>query len=303
MTDQHDYENPDEEEDNFEVIVDDDTPEEDRGREPMPEDIVQDLENDDLSRYDGEVKNRMAQMKKVWHDERRAKEEADRERVAAINATKTLLEENRKLKQTLTEGEREYIQTVQVASKLALDAAKRNLIEAHESGDSERLIEAQQTFNEATIKHERATNFKPALQQEENSVEQQPSKPNLDPKTQDWMGRNKWFGRNESMSKLAMAHHQVLVAKYGEDYAGSDEYFKAIDRQMRQDFPDYFGHSRSDSPAGTQSLRKPATVVASATRSTAPKQIRLTQSQMNVIQKTGLTPEQYVKEILKLEGR
>ena len=301
----HNYENPDDlpEDDDFEVIVEDDTPEEDRGREPMPEDIVEDLENDDLSKYEGEVKNRMSQMKKVWHDERRAKEAAERERFEAIHATKNLIEENRRLKKTLTEGEREYIQTVQVASQLALEAAKRNLMAAHETGDPERLIEAQQTFNEATIKHERAANFKPALQPDENSVEQHSYKPNLDPKTQEWMSRNKWFGRQEDMSRLAMAHHQVLVAKHGEAYAGSDDYFRNIDKQMRQDFPDYFGSSRSEAPAGTQTLRKPATVVASATRSTTPKQIKLTQTQMKIIQKTGLTPEQYVKEVLKLEGR
>ena len=41
----------------IEVAFEDDTPEEDRGREPMPEDIVKELEEDELEQYSGEIKN------------------------------------------------------------------------------------------------------------------------------------------------------------------------------------------------------------------------------------------------------
>lgn len=296
----HDYANPDDDEEGVEIVIEDDTPEEDRGREPMPEEIVQALEDDDFSKYEGEVKNRMSQLKKVWHDERRQKEAAFREQQEAINATKALLEENRRLKSTLTEGEREYIQTVQVASKLAMDAAKRNLLEAHDSGDAERIIEAQQTFNEATIKNERAANFKPALQQDENSVEQQHIKPKLDPKTQTWMTKNAWFGQSERMTHTAMRYHQDLESRFGASYIGSDEYFNDIDHKMRQEFPDYFGDTGRKSN-GTQTVRKPAAVVAPATRSTSPKRVYLKESQLRLAKKMGLTPEQYAME-LQLTG-
>ena len=64
-------------EDDFEIEVEDDTPEEDRNKEPMPEEIVKNLEDDELENFS---KEKAKQLKKVWHDERRAKEAALRDR-------------------------------------------------------------------------------------------------------------------------------------------------------------------------------------------------------------------------------
>jgi hypothetical protein len=61
------------------IEIEDDTPPEDRGRDPMPKPLVEELEKDDLDKYDAEVKTRLKQMRKVWHDERREKEAAQRE--------------------------------------------------------------------------------------------------------------------------------------------------------------------------------------------------------------------------------
>jgi hypothetical protein len=58
----------------FELEIEDDTPEQDRNRQPLPKEMVQDLEEDELEEYSEKVKTRLKQMKKVWHDERREKE-------------------------------------------------------------------------------------------------------------------------------------------------------------------------------------------------------------------------------------
>ena len=63
-----------EQEEQFEVEVEDDTPTEDRRREPMPKPLVEELEQDELDQYDDGVKQKLKQMRKVWHDERREKE-------------------------------------------------------------------------------------------------------------------------------------------------------------------------------------------------------------------------------------
>ena len=68
--------------DDFDLEIEDDTPTQDKGKEPLPKEKVEELENDTLEDYSERVKQRMAQLKKVWHDERRAKESADRERHA-----------------------------------------------------------------------------------------------------------------------------------------------------------------------------------------------------------------------------
>lgn len=292
--------------DNFEIEIEDDTPEEDRGREPMPEDIVQDLEKDDLKDYDAKVQERLRQAKKVYHDERRRAEAAQREREAAVDAARKLYDENRRLKETLTQGEKEYVETVQLAAKLALDAAKKDLREAQESGDTDKIISAQEMFTEASIRADRAKSFKPtlesSLQAQEDSVErtQQPvSRPSLDSNTQNWMGKNAWFNKDVVMTESALDVHNQLEARYGPEFVGSEDYFRVIDNKMREKYPDYFKASKS----GTQTSNRgtPATVVAPATRSTAPKQVRLTQSQVALAKKFGLTPEQYAKEVIKME--
>jgi hypothetical protein len=68
------------EEDRIEIEIEDDTPPEDRGVKPMPKEIVQKLEEDELDKYSAEAKEKLAQLKKVWHDERRRADSSDRER-------------------------------------------------------------------------------------------------------------------------------------------------------------------------------------------------------------------------------
>lgn len=291
------------EDEDIEVVIEDDTPEEDRDREPMPDDIVESLENDDLEQYDSNVKERMRQMKKVWHDERRAKEAADRERQVAIDATRQLMEENRRLRDTLSQGEKEYVQTVQVAAQLALDSAKRNLREAHESGETDRIIQAQETFSEAVNRSDRAKNFSPnALQTVDNNVKdtQDTSRHNVpDANTQAWLAKNNWFNRIEPMTAKALDIHHELAEKYGAEFVGTEKYYTIIDARMRKSNPEYFGVD--DKPNGTQTSKRKATVVAPATRTTASKQVTLNQSQLRVASRLGLTPEQYAREAKKLE--
>jgi hypothetical protein len=90
----------------FELEIEDDTPEQDRNRQPLPKEMVQELEEDELEEYSEKVKTRLKQMKKVWHDERREKESALREQQEAVNLAQNLVEENKKLKSRLSEGEK-----------------------------------------------------------------------------------------------------------------------------------------------------------------------------------------------------
>lgn len=81
------------------IIIEDDTPAEDRNVEPMPDKIVKKLEAADESTEELDPKaqkERLLQYKKVWNDERRAKDAANREREEAIQLARRVLEENKK---------------------------------------------------------------------------------------------------------------------------------------------------------------------------------------------------------------
>lgn len=304
------------EEDRIEIEIEDDTPEQDRGREPMPVEAVKKLEVevDELDKYSAEAKEKMIQMKKVWHDERRAKEAASREREEAIRVAQQLLEENKKLKKAYSSGEQEYINTVKNATELELDVAKRSYKEALETGDSDRIVEAQSKLNAASIKADRVNNFRPsALQEQENEVQipqLQEKTVAPDTKTREWTEKNTWFGNKKSMTAYALGLHEELIDEYGKDFVSTDQYFKRIDTAVREAFPKYFDALEpqtqveiEDEPQKAQPKAKPSTVVAPATRSTSSKQIKLAPRQVALARKLGLTPEQYAREFAKTGGQ
>lgn len=294
------------EEKDFELEIEDDTPPEDRNKEPMPQEMVKELEEDELEEYSEKVKSRLLQMKKVWHDERREKERAYREQQEAVTLAQKLIDENKKLKSRLTEGEKSLVMTATSAAELEMEMAKRAYKEAYESGDSEQIVNAQEKLNVAGYRLQRLKGYTPPVQTQENDVDlQQTQVPvvRLDQKTEAWQKRNQWFGQDEEMTATALGLDQKLRKEFGEDYVKSDEYWEKVDKTMRRRFPEYFGDETIEvdsKPA--QRTEKPATVVAPASRSTAPKKVVLKQSQLALAKKLGLTPEQYAREFAKTMG-
>ncbi len=299
---------PKQEELDFDLEVEDDTPPEDRNRDPLPDEIVDELEKDTLEDYSERVKNRMAQLKKVWHDERRAKEAAAREKNEAIKYAQRIIEENNKLKTTLSTGEEDYLKTLKEKYEIDLAVAKRDYKEAYDSGDSDMIVEAQSKLNEAQFKLSSAQGLKPQYKVDENTLQNtqnsgqltsQNNVPRPDSKALAWQNKNKWFGQDTEMTSLALGLHEKLVSS-GVDPT-SDEYYRRIDSTMQKRFPEYFGES-DDSLEDKPAQRKPSNVVAPATRSTAPKKVRLTKTQIALAKKFKLTPEQYARELLKTEN-
>jgi hypothetical protein len=293
--------------DTIEVDIVDDTPPQDRDRKPLPKEIVEELEKDDLTDYSDRVKERMAQLRKVYHDERRDKEAAAREREEAIRFAQAIQHENQRLKSTISSGEKEYVETIKHSAARDLEMSKRDYREAYDSGDTDKIIEAQQRMNEAQYRITQVQNYRPqydnALQANENNVYIQPERPQVpkpDRKALAWQDKNSWFGQDEEMTSLALGLHEKLV-RSGVD-ATSGEYYTTIDKTMRKRFPEYFGDDSLDEDTPAQ-RKKPSTVVAPASRSTAPKKVHLTTTQLALAKKFNLTPEQYARETLKLEKR
>ena len=291
-------------EDDFSFEIEDDTPEEDRGREPLPKEIVEELEKDELEDYSEKVKTRLKQMKKVWHDERREKERALREQQEALTYAQRILAENQALKGKLSEGEKSYLDTYKTAAELELNVAEKAYKAAYEEGDTDKLLEAQRKIAEANYKLQKAKDYVPTLQPDSDSVKVAPQAqvPRPDPRLTAWQERNTWFGQDEEMTSLALGLHQKLVKQYGEAYPSTDEYWRKIDETMALRFPEYFQSSPQRGEKPVTRTEKPATVVAPASRSTSSKKIVLKQSELAIAKKLGITPEQYAREKLLLNG-
>jgi len=291
-----------------EIEIEDDTPVEDRGKTPMPKALVDELEADELEEYSDKVKTRLKQMKKVWHDERREKEIALREHQEAINLATRVMDENKRLKSTLSQGEQTLVSTYKNAAELEMAAAKKSYKEAYESGDSDKVVEAQEKMTNAGYRLEQIRGYRPTLQEPEPEIQNTQDVaqiPRPDSKTMAWQERNAWWGTDVEMTSLALGLHQKLERDNGKQFVGSDDYWQRVDETMRRRFPEYFGEEKPTNGGGKPVSRnesRVATVVAPASRSTSSKKIVLKQSQVNIARKLGLTPEQYAREMQKLEN-
>ena len=320
----NDYKFPDEAEDTstagtekFQVEIEDDTPAQDRGRKPMKEE-VEDPTEDELASYDEKVQSRIKKFTRGYHDERRAKEEALREREAAETYARHILEENKRLQQQLSNGSKALIETSKNAAESKLQEAKRKFKEAQETGDYDAAADAQAEIARAALHIDKAQSMRPVEVDDRYDAPppqfQQP-KPQIDRRTQKWVEKNSdWWGVDDEMTAAALGLDKKLASQYGSEYVGSKEYYKTIDKTMRKRFPEHFNDAESDEdddeppqrvePAKEETPRrasKPATVVAPASRSTPPSRIRLKASEAAIARRLGVPLEEYAKQVAKLE--
>jgi hypothetical protein len=277
------------EDDDLDIEVVDDTPEEDQGREASapPEEVT----DEELEGYSSKVRKRINKIQKGYHDERRAKEAAAREREEAVSFAKQLSEENKKLKGDISKNREVLLEQAKRSTAVEVLAAKKQYKDAYDAGDSEKVLEAQDKLTSAKIKADKLANFEPEpLQEDNNDVTMQDTSPQqqVDTKAQAWAERNTWFQQDEEMTQLAFGLHNKLVAE-GIDPT-SDEYYERIDSRVQQLFPEKF----EDAPK-----KKRANVVASASRSTAAKKVKLKASQVQLAKRLGLTNEQYARQLMK----
>ena len=295
-----------------EITIDivDDTPKEDRNRKPLDADVKDQLENlDESEDYSKNVKEKFSQYKKAWHEERRAKEAALREQQEALRAAQAILDENKRLQSMLKSGEKELNSNYKSAAKAELEKAKQDYKDAYDSGDADRLLNAQESMVKAQIKLDKAKKFKNTVQNDQNNVKipvqqyQAPVQTPMDDKLAQWVSRNQWFVNPDKkrMKIYAEAYHEELQNKYGMSFVGTDEYYKRIDNEMKTRFPDELGEAIKNDEEKPQRTSKLSTVVAPAKRSTASKKIVLTKSAQAIAKKLGVTPEQYAREFVKLE--
>jgi hypothetical protein len=282
--------------DELDIEVVDDTPKADRNRKPSepPADVT----DDELEGYSEKVRNRIKHFSKGYHDERRAKEAALRERQELESLAQRLVEENKTLKGDVGTTREALLDQAKRVVDSELNGAKIAYKDAYESGDADRLLEAQEHLTTAKLKADKLDNFKlPSLQEEETEVQEpQPTPQRVrDPKAEAWVEENSsWFHVDDEMTAYAMGLHQKLV-KSGVD-PRTDEYYETIDARMRKVFPEEFDDV-VEQPEPQESRKQSANVVAPATRSTAPNKVKLTKTQVALANRLGVPLEEYARQV------
>jgi hypothetical protein len=298
-------------EDDFQVEIEDDAPAQDRGRKaaPPPEDPT----DEELNSYDEKVQARIKKFTRGYHDERRAKETALREREAAEDFARQVYEENKRLKGQLKSGSEVFIEQNKSTAQIELENAKKRFKAAFESGDSDEVTAAQEEIAKATLRIDRAESMRP-IDEPDNFVppSRETAAQTTTPRTQKWVNQNKdWFGSDDEMTMAAMGLDKKLQREYGSEYIGTEDYFQRIDSTMRKRFPEYFGSHEDDETSYKTSepdeddtpprrATKPASPVAPAARSTPPNRIRLKASEAAIARRLGVPIEEYAKQVAQL---
>jgi hypothetical protein len=279
-------------EDRPEIEIVDDTPEKDKNRKPMLE-APADPTEEELESYSVSARNRLKHFSKGYHEERRAKETAIREKDEAIRVAQSIVEENKRLQGSLSQGQQALLEQAKKVVANEMEQAKKKYKDAYEAGDSDALVQAQEDMTSVKIKAERVNNYKPAPLQPVQDVVQTPQAPPIDKKAVEWQRENDWFGSDDEMTSFALGLHNKLV-KSGVD-PQSDDYYSKVNARVRQVFPEKFD-STETADAPTQRTTK-SNVVAPATRSTAPRKVVLTQTQVNLAKRLGVPLELYARKV------
>ena len=294
-------------------------------RKPKKAEAVKDGGDGDseVESYSARVKKRIDKLKYDYHEERRQREDAARLRDEAITYAQRVQEENKRLSALVTDSQKAIQQQIVERAKAAASLAESDLRRAHEAGDADAIVKAQQSLTRAQLTEAAAPTYASqiAAKLRETKAEQAPpnvlqqaaqSVPRPDPRAARWQSENQWFGQDPEMTSLAYGVHQKLISENGGNYASTDEYYNAINKRMRQVFPDRFSEDdesdfdadEAEVEARTATPKKASKrmpVVAPATRNTgsAPRKVQLTATQVALAKRLGLTPQQYAMQVMK----
>ena len=255
-------------------------------------------DDEELSEYSDRVKKRIDHLYKGYKSAERKAETAEREREEAVRIAQAIVEENKKLKGSMNQSQTALLEQAKRVVSNEVENAKRNYKNAYEAGDSDALVNAQEELTSAKIKLDRVNNFKPAVQDDENEVQIAPrtqERPPFDRKAAEWQENNSWFGADDEMTSFALGLHSKLV-KGGVD-PKSEEYYEKLNSRMRQVFPENFESESHEDLPEPEVKRPRSNVVAPATRSSTPRKVVLTQTQVNIAKRLGVPLELYARKV------
>lgn len=263
---------------------------------------AKDSGENELETYSKGVQSRIKKLTERYRQEERDKAEA-------VRLSQQLLEENQKLKTRVKALDTGYLNEYNNRLESQSLAAKQMYKEAHETGDAEKMLEAQELISKIAVEKQRYESAKkqadqqakiqvnrqqPAQQQQAAPQQPQQQQAKPDPRAQQWAEKNSWFGEDRVMTTAAFTIHQQLIEEEGFDPA-SDEYYTEIDSRIRREFPHKF-----DAPKKSGGGSQVASAGNSASRSTSKqgrRSVKLTHSQVAIAKKLGVPLEEYAKYV------
>jgi hypothetical protein len=268
--------------------------------EAQQEEATEEKKPDELEDYSANVKSRIDKLTRKMREEERQKE-------SAIQFAESVKKENESLKTRLDNLDKGYLEEFNNRVQSQLESAKRALKDANESGDADKIVEAQANLAAITVEKSKIT--KPKVEKTEEQPNQQPVVPNQpqpippqppqqaqnvkpDPKAEAWAAKNEWFGQDEVMTYASFGIHRRLVEDEGFDPT-TDEYYSELDKRIAAEFPHKVGQTKQ-----TGGSQKVVSATSSKSRNKGGKKtVRLSPSQVAMAKRLGVPLEEYAKYV------
>ena len=294
--------------DNLEVeVVDENTPEPITESEPeTTTEIPEEQLDKEIADYSKRAGDRINKIKKDYHDERRAKEDALKQSIEATTRLKTLLTENQRLQTLINQGSQVLNETTVANAAFAKENATEKFKKAYEEGDAEAMAAAQAELAKASVAETQAPQYAQQLQTQATQTPPQPEY-QMEAETQAWVNKNSWFMNSNNPEHKRMSNYALYVDQGLQDEGlvpSSAGYYDRVDEALKKEFPNFFGVTTQDNSevAPQEEKPQPSNVVAPVTRNTGNKNsrsVRLTSTQVKLARQLGITPEQYAKQLLQ----
>jgi len=248
----------------------------------------QEKSEDELDDYSVSVKRRIDKLTKKMR-------EAERREQAAIEYAEKIKKQNEDFEKKVKELDSGYTAEFKERVNTQADVIKDNLKRALNAKDNDAVVKAQEQLAQIAIDQQRLKEAEKLLEntsetKEETKAPEKPQYKKPDPRAEQWAEDNEWFGKDEVMTYAAFGIHKRLIEQEGLD-PNSEEYYKSLDAQMRNNFPQKF--------EDTNKTNRVVQTVASANRSTKSgrRTVKLTPSQVAIAKKLGVPLEEYAKHV------
>lgn len=283
----------------FEIVVNDDTPEGDRGR-PTEWNDESALDQKEPKNQTGYAK-RIGRLKAEIETRRRAEEAAQRERDAAAQLAADQAAEIARLRKIAETGSTALASSMKTERESRIADAKRRLAQAHAEGNSEEMATATADLTTATAElaqiNARAAAPRPAEQQPERQTQQPPAQNDtMHPNARAWIQRNPKFNTDEAFRAKAMSIHYDLAAR--RIPASDPRYVEELDKRMGTGYEEPSAEENGSRPRRTNAVEQGGRENG-VTTPPNPRRVELTQSELSLAKRLRLTPQQYAAEKLK----
>jgi hypothetical protein len=275
------------------------------------------ISDDEVARYNKDAQKRLRSYRAAMAEQRRRTDQFARDATTAANLADQLYRENQELKATIVRSDQALVAQALQRAEAQVAHAQTNYQAAIASNDPAQIAAANTELMRAVAEADRLKVLKsstptgttasgPAPQPgaaPPPGAAPAPQPPPASARVQGWVAQNPWFNTDAEMTEYAMKQHNHLAVDGITEISNPDLYFRTIEDRMKEKFPDRFGvrpsESRTRPVAVTGATRSNASAV--TTSADGRPVIRLTESQVRLAKRLGVTPEQYAEQVLKKE--